>query len=153
MTQKIFSREIDPVKTFRTDLHRRPNPSTNLTNMNDTKKFDSYLAALEQYAAREGHAKVPVSHHELFEGRRVPLGAWVGYTRQRYRRGLLTQERIQRLSGLTGWEWGPLTPGPTVRPGRDQEIMMLRRQGLSLQKIADKYDLSRQRVHQIVKDI
>lgn len=121
--------------------------------MEESKNFEKYLAALKQYAAREGHARVPVSHYEQFGGRRVPLGTWVGYTRQRYRRGLLPQDRIALLSGLAGWEWGPLTPGPTVRPGRDREIMDLRRQGLSLQQIADRFSLSRQRVHQIVRGV
>jgi DNA-binding CsgD family transcriptional regulator len=54
------------------------------------------------------------------------------------------------LAGLPGWEWGPLPPGPASKDNRDQEILELRKSGLSLQQIADRYNISRQRVHQIV---
>lgn len=114
-------------------------------------KFQHYLEALNQFISREGHARVPAAHSEVLAGKEVPLGAWVGYTRQRYRRGCLADSRVSALAGLPGWAWGPLPPGPAADPVRDQEILQLRSQGISLQKIADKFNLSRQRVHQIVK--
>lgn len=117
---------------------------------NDTR-YQSYLGALRHYAAREGHTRVPASHKEHHQGAEVPLGSWVGYMRQRYRRGFLPQERIDDLAGLPGWEWGPLRPGPIVDATRDNQIMWLRDQGKSLQQIADQFHLSRQRVHQIVQ--
>lgn len=118
---------------------------------NDTR-FATYLEALRQYAARTGNTRVPASHREHHQGSEVPLGSWVCYMRQRYRRGFLPEERANELAGLPGWEWGPLRPGPAVEAGRDREIMRLRDQGYSLQKIADEYRLSRQRVHQIVRE-
>lgn len=116
-------------------------------------KFQHYLEALNQFIAREGHARVPAAHQETLAGQEVPLGAWVGYTRQRYRRGCLSESRVAILAGLPGWQWGPLAPGPAADPARDREILELRSQGISLQKIADKFNLSRQRVHQIVKAV
>lgn len=96
---------------------------------------------------------MPAAHIETLNGQEVPLGAWVGYTRQRFRRGCLAESRIAALSNLPGWQWGPLSPGPAADPERDREILELRSQGISLQKIADKFNLSRQRVHQIVKAV
>lgn len=119
--------------------------------MNTT--FEQYIRLLEQFAAREGHTKIPVAHIEDLDGTRVKLGAWVGYIRQRYRRGGLDESRANLLTGLPGWQWGPIPPGPAVKHGRDSEIIELRQTGLSLQQIADRYNISRQRVHQIVVGI
>lgn len=119
--------------------------------MNTT--FEQYIRLLEQFAAREGHTKIPVAHIEDLDGTRVKLGAWVGYIRQRYRRGGLDESRANLLTGLPGWQWGPLPPGPAAKHGRDSEIIELRQTGLSLQQIADRYNISRQRVHQIVVGI
>lgn len=116
-------------------------------------KFQHYLEALNQFIAREGHARVPAAHQETLAGQEVPLGAWVGYTRQRYRRGCLSESRVAILTGLPGWQWGPLPPGPAADPARDRQILELRNQGISLQKIADQFNLSRQRVHQIVRSV
>jgi hypothetical protein len=116
--------------------------------MNTT--FEQYFNLLEQYASREGHTRVPVAHVEEAGGVKIKLGAWVGYIRQRYRRGGLDESRANLLAGLPGWEWGPLPPGPASKDNRDQEILELRKSGLSLQQIADRYNISRQRVHQIV---
>lgn len=116
--------------------------------MNTT--YESYLEALIAFTRREGHARVPVAHIELLEGRPIKLGPWVGYIRQRYRRGGLDESRAEKLAGLPGWEWGPLPPGPATKPDRDKQIMEMREAGLSLQQIADGFRISRQRVHQIV---
>lgn len=121
------------------------------TTQPSTARFETYLAALNQFIGRTGHARVPAAHVEEIGGRQIALGAWVGYTRQRFRRGSLAPQRAEQLAGLPGWQWGPLSPGPAADPDRDREILELRSQGLSLQKIADKFNLSRQRVHQIVK--
>lgn len=105
---------------------------------------------LRQYAAREGHTRVPIAHVEEFDGQPVRLGSWVGYIRHRQRRGGLDQPRAEMLAGLPGWEWGPLSPGPRAKTTRDEQILSLRGTGLSLQDIADNFGISRQRVHQIV---
>lgn len=90
-------------------------------------------------------------HVELIDGKEIAIGAWVGYIRQRQKKGLLSAEKATTLAGLPGWEWGPLKPGPASDSGRNSEILRMRSQGMTLRQIADSYDLSRQRVHQIVK--
>jgi hypothetical protein len=42
--------------------------------MNTT--FEQYIRLLEQFAAREGHTRIPVAHIEDLDGTRVKLGAW-----------------------------------------------------------------------------
>jgi len=119
--------------------------------MKNEDRWNQYLTALEAFSTREGHARVPASHVErLDDGAVVNLGAWVGYIRQRKRAGLLPQTRVDAISAVPGWEWGPLRPGPTADAARNKEILTLRSQGVSLQRIGDQFGLSRQRVHQIV---
>lgn len=124
-----------------TDTNRIPN----------TDRWERNFLALQQYTNRTGDARVPVSHVELYEGRNTPIGAWVGYMRQRYRNGALSQSRIERLQSLNGWTWGPLRPGPASNNDRDEQIMRLRSEGKSLQSIAEQVGISRQRVHQITR--
>lgn len=113
-------------------------------------RWERHLHALHTFIAREGHAAVPANHIEHVGADDVPLGSWVGYVRQRYRKGLLSPARIDELAGLAGWSWGPLRPGPDPEQVRNAEIRALRAQKLSLREIGDRYGLSRQRVHQIV---
>ena len=96
---------------------------------------------------------MPASHVELYEGRNTPIGAWVGYMRQRYRNGILSQQRAEKLESITGWTWGPLRPGPASNTERDEQIIRLRSEGKSLQAIAEQVGVSRQRVHQIARRI
>lgn len=118
--------------------------------MNNESRWNQYHTALQAYATREGHTRVPTSHIEtLDDGTVVKLGAWVGYIRQRNRNGKLSPARVEALGTLPGWEWGPLRPGPRTDDARNAEIRELRASGLSLQSIADRFGLSRQRVHQI----
>lgn len=119
--------------------------------MTNNERWNQYLAALNAYAERNGHARVPSSHIENLNGTAVNLGTWVGYIRQRQRAGLLSQERIDALNAVRGWEWGPLRPGPPADSVRNTQIMSLRSTGASLQSIGDAFGLSRQRVHQIVR--
>ena len=118
--------------------------------MTNEERWSQYLSALNAYATREGHARVPASHVEHLDGSPVNLGAWVGYIRQRKRAGLLPQSRVAAIDAVPGWEWGPLRPGPTADAERNAQILTLRSQGVSLQRIGDEFGLSRQRVHQIV---
>ncbi len=58
-------------------------------------------AALESFAIREGHAKVP----DGFVEGGVTLGTWVARQRTAYRHKRLSKERIARLEALPGWLW------------------------------------------------
>lgn len=118
--------------------------------MNNTVRFNTYLSALQQYITRHGTAHVPANHEENIDGHSVQLGTWVGYVRQRYKNNKLSSERVAALEGIPGWSWGPLKPGPKPNVSRNSEIKELSRGGQSLTQIADKYNLSRQRIHQIV---
>lgn len=124
---------------------------TTKTRIPNDMRWKNNFAALEQFVSREGHARVPATHIELVDGQNVPLGAWVGYMRQRQRAGLLPENRRTTLDSIAGWEWGPLRPGPSGNRDRDGRIFQLRAENKSLQEIADEVGLSRQRIHQIVK--
>lgn len=122
--------------------------------MDRQTRWNTYLTALHSYVATHGHGRVPAGYiHQSDDNAPVPLGAWVGYVRQRYRSGRLPQSRVEALSSIPGWQWGPLRPGPQTDEARNAEILRLRTdENLSLQKIADRYGLSRQRIHQILKN-
>ncbi|MER7316585.1 DEAD/DEAH box helicase [Streptomyces halstedii] len=65
--------------------------------------FERGVAALAQYAEREGTVVVPRSwSEELPDGTSVRLGVWLSNTRSR--RATLTGEQLERLAGL-GLEW------------------------------------------------
>ena len=66
-------------------------------------QWNGYMASLESFVSREGHARVPQKHVE--SGMR--LGAWVNTQRTDFRRGCLSPERAGRLESLTGWSWDP----------------------------------------------
>ena len=122
-----------------------------MRGMDNNTRFQNYIKALTQFAEREGHTRVPAIHVEVVDGKEVSVGAWVGYIRQRRKNGLLPAEKEAILAGLPGWTWGPLKPGPATNHNRNSEILQMRSRGMTLRQIADSYDLSRQRVHQIVK--
>ena len=116
-------------------------------------KWDTRMTALVAFASREGHSRVPASHVEPNQNGSgdINLGSWVSYLRTRHRKGLLDNSRAGELERLPGWEWGPLRPGPKADADRDAEIRNLReKEGMSLREIGEQYDLSRQRIHQII---
>jgi hypothetical protein len=119
--------------------------------MDNNTRFKLYIRALNQFAERSGHTRTPAVHVEIVDGREINLGAWVGYMRQRYKKSQLSSEKTEALQQLPGWTWGPLKPGPATNNDRNSQIIQMRSDGLTLREIADSYDLSRQRVHQIVK--
>lgn len=127
--------------------------SSSIPGMDNTTKFNIYIQALEQYISREGHSKIPATHVEKIDNSDVSLGAWVGYIRQRYRKQILAESRISRLEQIAGWQWGPFQPGPATDASRNETIRNMRAAGKSLREIADEFDLSRQRVHQIIKKL
>ena len=64
------------------------------------------FALLEAFVAERGHARVPQTHH----GDDYPLGTWVNFQRQSYRRRKLSADRIARLDGVKGWVWTVRSP-------------------------------------------
>lgn len=119
--------------------------------MDNITRFNLTITAINQFLEREGHCRVPATHIEDVNGSPLPLGSWVGYLRQRRRKGQLSQDKIAKLENIRDWQWGPLRPGPATNADRNSRILDLHRGGKSLRFIADEFDLSRQRVHQIVK--
>ena len=69
----------------------------------DTAWEDGY-ARLVDFAAREGHARVPEGYQDD-DG--FKLGQWVQNLRPRGRRGALSIERVRQLESLPGWTWHP----------------------------------------------
>jgi hypothetical protein len=67
--------------------------------------FSRKLSALKQFVDREGHARVPGSYVETFDGEQIKLGQWVGARRNEYATGKLSQHRIDALEAIPGWEW------------------------------------------------
>lgn len=121
--------------------------------MDNNTKFNLYTEALEVYISKNGNSKIPAAHIEIVNEKEISLGAWAGYIRQRFRKNQLPAARIARLEQIQGWEWGPFQPGPATDSARNESIRELRIQGKSLREIADEFDLSRQRVHQIIKKL
>lgn len=122
--------------------------------MDHNTRWNLHITALRDFSAANGHARVPAGYVTTLDpnGTPIGLGAWVSYIRMRRRKGVLSPERIAELEQISGWEWGPLRPGPKTDRRRNDEIVNLRRsERMSLQQIADRYNLSRQRVHQIVQ--
>jgi hypothetical protein len=62
-------------------------------------------SALRQYAAREGHARVPQNYVETVDGIDVNLGNWVVSKRGQFKSDRLSAERIAELEALPGWPW------------------------------------------------
>jgi hypothetical protein len=60
-----------------------------------------FLTALRDFAAGEGHLRVPQSHRE----RSYPLGQKVAATRMLDSNGKPARERVQQLEQLPGWVW------------------------------------------------
>lgn len=125
--------------------------SSSVRGMDNNTRFTTYIQALEQYANREGTSQIPAAHVEKFQETDIALGAWAGYIRQRYRKNQLSEDRVQKIQKIAHWQWGPFKPGPATDINRNVEIHQMRAAGKSLREIADVFDLSRQRVHQIIK--
>ena len=124
----------------------------NVWHMDNTTRFELAVKGLKVFTEREGHCRVPAVFVEVVDGHEVPLGAWVGYMRQRYKKQQLSDYRIKMLESVPDWQWGPLSPGPSVNKGRNVQIIEMHKSGKSLRAIADVFELSRQRVHQIVQN-
>lgn len=64
--------------------------------------WDAMFAALTQFVAQHGHARVPQNHVSR-DG--TPLGTWVGNQRSRHQQNTLDPARAARLETLPGWAW------------------------------------------------
>jgi hypothetical protein len=63
--------------------------------------WDETFAALEAFVRRSGDLQVPVGHREAG----LPLHRWLRHQHEQHRRGLISEERAQRLEALPGWRW------------------------------------------------
>ena len=77
----------------------------------DEARFQKFLAALRQFVAREGHARIIWSGVETFEGEELKLGNWINGRRAEYVSGVLPAARVTSLEAVTGWVWDPLEEG------------------------------------------
>ena len=64
-------------------------------------QWDAYYAALQHFALREGHARVPAGHVETG----LALGRWVINRRADFRKGRLDATRQGQLARLPSWTW------------------------------------------------
>lgn len=72
--------------------------------------WEEGFSQLRDYGKRNGHHSPPQSYADE-DGYR--LGSWVSQQRQNHRKGTLSDERVQRLSNLKGWDWNPpRSPAP-----------------------------------------
>lgn len=111
--------------------------------------WQTYLKALRQYAERTGSGCPPRSHLEDIDGiGDVNLGAWCAYVRRRHATNKLTQSKVADVESVPGWAWA--CPSPRLAE-REQEMKALRAEGLTLQEIASRYGVSRQRVHAVLR--
>lgn len=124
--------------------------------MRHEARWETNYRLLKLYQERYGDALVPSNHVEFLpDGTEVNLGSWVSYMRTRYKSGKLDRHKIQRLEQVPTWSWGPVRPGPKSHDAlmeRNRMIATQYRSGSSLSKIAKQHSISRQRVHQIVKE-
>ena len=118
-----------------------------------TDRWEYRFGALKQYADRTRTSLVPATQVEIYQGKNVARGAWVAYNRQQYRAGELPVARQCALESLVGWHWDKQKPGRRYDTLRDAEITQRYKSGERVGIIADSYNLSRQRVHQIVKKV
>ena len=118
-----------------------------------TDRWQYRFGALKQYADRTGTSLVPATQVEVYEGKNVAVGAWVAYNRQQYRLKELSVARQEQLETLVGWHWDKQKPGRRYDKKRDTDIARRYKDGERVGVIADSYNLSRQRVHQILKQL
>lgn len=72
------------------------------------------LEALRQFAAREGHCRIPDNHSEQLVDTVVALHQWSTRQRFTFRHGQLLPARAQLLERVEGWRW-ECEPAPRVK--------------------------------------
>ena len=71
-------------------------------------KFEIGFSLLVDFVRKNGSAHVPTAHVvQTDDGQLFKLGSWCSVKRQDYIRGLLSQEKKNRLELLKGWTWDP----------------------------------------------
>lgn len=118
-----------------------------------TDRWQYRFNALRQYTDRTGTSLIPATQVEIYQGKNVALGAWVAYNRQQFRSGELSRDRQVLLQQLTGWHWDKQKPGRRYDRTRDTEIVKRHKSGERVGAIAESLNLSRQRIHQILKKV
>ena len=120
--------------------------------MTRDEQFHTRVHMIETYARENGHTNIPLSHNTRgVAGERVAIGRWASYIKSRYRAGLLTVEQAQAFEHIPSWEGEARAPGAKMNVALHNDVHTLRSMRMSLQQIADRVGLSRQRVHQILK--
>ena len=112
-------------------------------------KADRHLEMIElvrQYA--EEHGDCLIAATAVYKGKN--LGQWVAYVRYRHRHGGISGDLAVALESIPGWKWNVAKPGPRKDADRDRRIHELRAEGKTFAEIGDEFNLSRQRIHQIV---
>jgi len=112
-------------------------------------RFDEHLACLRRYAAQNGHTNPPIVYVDESTG--LPLGRWVATARYAYRSKGLRTGYIQDLETVPGWHWERRLRGRPQLTERNQQIRSLHDQGASITVLAEKYGVTTQRIHQVIK--
>jgi hypothetical protein len=81
-------------------------------NLRDSK-WERAFGLLLLYVEHNGNARVPKKF--VIDG--YPLGAWVDDQRVRHGKGILDNDRKDRLGVLPGWSWEPTTDRWEAREG------------------------------------
>ena len=68
----------------------------------DDPRWYEALERLKDFAAREGHARVP---RRFVDDGGFSLGQWASVQRRRFRLGQLPPERAELLKQVPGWPW------------------------------------------------
>lgn len=110
------------------------------------------LEALQAFARSHGTPMAPIHSTVTIGSEEIRVGGFVAYVRQRYRAGRLDRSRVADLESFDGWTWDGLRPGPRGNSSRNEEIRGLRRDGWTLTELAERFGMSRQRIHQIAPD-
>ncbi len=66
--------------------------------------WNSFFELVIDFSNEFGHAAVPTKP-QLYKGRR--LAGWINSQRTKFNKGLLDQEKIERLESVLGWTWAP----------------------------------------------
>lgn len=66
--------------------------------------WNSFFELVIDFSIKFGHAAVPTKP-QLYKGRQ--LAGWVNNQRTKYNKGLLDQEKIEKLESVLGWTWAP----------------------------------------------
>ena len=66
--------------------------------------WERAYAALQVFADREGHCRLPTQHRE----NDINIDSWAGRQRTLFHSGRLKHDRVQRLEAVPGWSWNPM---------------------------------------------